>query len=124
MTREELLKPRYKVIADYPRSNFNIGDIWPDVAAEWTTKEQIDYTLEEMSKYPSLFKKLEWWEEREPEDMPEYLKHYDGEVVKVEAWTKDDYSIRPKYWGILAFEDHGLLPATKEEFDIYSTQVK
>lgn len=71
----DLLAPRYKVIADYPKSNMSIGKI---------LKVEDDffyigdgYAVEEsyLTKFPHLFKKLEWWEERKEEEMPKYIKH-------------------------------------------------
>lgn len=64
MTIENLLKPRYKVIADYPNSIYSIGEIIECDAEE-------DCTLH---KWPAIFKKLEWWEDRKPENMPEYVR--------------------------------------------------
>lgn len=67
MTVEDLLKPRYKVIADYPGSNFNIGDILHN-------PEYFDKRNSNLNKYPAIFKPLSWWEDRKPEEMPEYVK--------------------------------------------------
>jgi hypothetical protein len=67
MTPEELLRPRYKVIAEFPR----IEDF------EGCEIDNIIITLSEdnlYEKYPHLFKKLGWWEDRKEEDMPMYLK--------------------------------------------------
>ena len=73
MTVEELLKPRWKVIADYPKSLYHVGDI---LNGGWRSEDLIycDHDGPRWSHYPHLFKKLEWWEERKPEDMPQYLK--------------------------------------------------
>ena len=76
MTTEELLKPRYKVIADYPNCTFSVGQVLVQDDKEETdfwTGDQL-YTDRYPKQYPHLFKKLEWWEERKPEDMPEYVK--------------------------------------------------
>jgi hypothetical protein len=68
MNKKMLLKPRYKVIADWPRmTTYWIGRIFE--VSQMGMETQIPY-----HKYPHLFKKLEWWEERDEKDMPEYVK--------------------------------------------------
>lgn len=93
---EELLKPRYKVIADYPGrretmpighililESFNNGRYWH----EFTEVEPI-HIDEGFAKYPHLFKRLEWWEERKPEEMPQYVK-LGKRLIKVKQWAFD-----------------------------------
>lgn len=78
---QELLKPRYKVIADYPeieRHNIRIGDVitisesamYADKTQDGTPVVAIDHEI-----FPAVFRRLEWWEERDVKDMPEYLKY-------------------------------------------------
>ena len=83
MTVEELLMPRYKVIADYPGmdDSYEIGEVLKPA-----------YTGI-VDAYPHLFRKLNWWEERKVEDMPEYVKpivapYY---IFKVTRFTQDEY---------------------------------
>ena len=73
---DALLAPRYKVIADYPFCSCNIGDIIPcyESAVFWGIECNDTSGKVYMSDYPHLFKKLEWWEERKIEEMPEYVK--------------------------------------------------
>lgn len=137
MTVEELLKPRYKVIADYPSSPFFINDILPNALKEWQRdNERTKATLNECEKYPAIFKKLEWWEEREIEDMPEYLKDDNG-VYKCRNWhyqsrkspdliALEIYNFEPERSGsgwsekyLLTIRYKNILPATKEEYDAY-----
>ncbi len=75
MSNEDLLNPRYKVIADYPRSehyeNVKVGE----VIDAWKPNKVIQRNFTDFyDKFPHLFQKLEWWEERKIEDMPMYLK--------------------------------------------------
>lgn len=63
MSTEELLRPRYKVIAQYPFSPHPIGHI---IKTAFGNKY--------FDQYPHLFKKLEWYEERNIDEMPEYVK--------------------------------------------------
>lgn len=51
MLTEELLRPRYKVIADYPNSDYEIGQI---------IINESDYC----TRYPAIFKPLAWWQGR------------------------------------------------------------
>ena len=67
----ELLKQRYKVYDDYPQTPFQIGDIFHVNDDEEYISQSISI---QPSKYPHLFKKLGWWEDRKIEDMPIYLK--------------------------------------------------
>ncbi len=74
MTTEQLLKPRYKVIADYPNSKFEVEQI--------LMGQYIAYA----DKYPAIFKPLEWWVEREPSELPEYLQRGKG-FYKVDKYA-------------------------------------
>jgi hypothetical protein len=88
MTPEELMKPRYKVIADYPSNEFEVGQViefdtkqkWFTGELDWvskTTKTKYGYSqfsIKKIDNFPVVVKKLDWWEEREIEDMPEYVK--------------------------------------------------
>jgi len=62
MSNEELMKPRWKVIADYPGSDYHIGEIL-DRDWGWVGDDEIGFK-HQVSHYPHLFKKLEWWEDR------------------------------------------------------------
>lgn len=126
MTKEELLKPRYKVIADYPGSSFEIENVLE-------TDEKSVYTLWEhdgkheltLSNFPAIFRELEWWEEREEKDLPEYVR-YKGceffrfsapainEVLKVESYSEDCLNHCKGCDWITLYE-----PATKEEYKNY-----
>jgi hypothetical protein len=131
MTPEELLKPRYKVIAPYPDMPFSVGQVlllqkhkegW-----EYTWAEHDGFhsmTDLEMSEFPHLFKEMEWWEEREEKDMPEYVKHRRGEgVLKI-------VSIDWKYMSVILEDDSfprsfmNFLPATASEYETYKSKVK
>lgn len=80
MTAKELLIPRFEVIETYPKSNFKIGNILervPNATNDWYNhnKSLIDaeILLEEIEKYPHLFRKMNWWEGRTKEQMPKKL---------------------------------------------------
>jgi hypothetical protein len=114
MTVDELLEPRFKVIADYPHSPFTVGAIMD----KWNS---ISPDMQHYGKYPHLFKKLEWWEERQPGEMPEYVKGKKS-VYKVKTYDFDtdtafiigtDGIIR---LSLLAFVSR-CFPATSEEYE-------
>lgn len=119
MTVERLLQPRYKVIADYPNSDFEIGFIlYSDKNGffyeygdngRWSVKPE---------KYPHIFKKLEWYEERKVEDMPEYVKELSEDSIKhVAKWKidseKDAYYAENGSYFVSAFNT---IPATEQEY--------
>lgn len=87
MSTEELLMPRYKVIADYPGNKFIIGDILTfvrEVAQSydlWVNQNGLQITYNHFGKYPHIFQPLPWWSDREPQDLPEYLEWPDTGVV-------------------------------------------
>ena len=124
MTPEELMKPRYKVIAIDTTETFQVGEIlnhpeeWHDYLWVGPSGKIIFYP----EKYPHLFKKLEWWEERKPEEMPEYVKGYDR-VYKMINWTHntcgeyfDEVEQAPNR---VMFEMKKLEPATADEYEAY-----
>jgi hypothetical protein len=100
MTTEELLRPRYKVI-----------NIWPDMDKMALCQGEI-ITLDKQfvnkqacirigdsalydaffDNYPHLFQHLEWWMERKPEDLPEYLQCPSRKTFcKVDKWDKGHF---------------------------------
>jgi len=141
MTTDELLNTRYIIIADYPNSPYKIGDIlhkytWVETATSFYTTDPeclIQGTIgtsEIIESYPSIFRKMEWWEGRAPEDMPKYLKVIEtGEIEKTTRYFIDT-KIPAYYTGILEkkgifkgeetpFNLKATLPATEEEIYDY-----
>lgn len=136
---EELLKPRYKVIADYPGCKFNIGDIVTFVRSVnkyelWVSQDGQLITFNSFSKYPHLFNKLEWWEERSLEQLNavEYVKiiryeHYwqVGDIVPVERFVYEKG--RPMGYDLKYNKHHpvySIMPATITEYEAYINQQK
>lgn len=68
MTAKELLNPRFEVIADYPNSNFKIGQV-----IECTDIFEEGFPSSWFLPYPHLFRKMNWWECRTKEQMPKKL---------------------------------------------------
>lgn len=121
MSNEELMRPRYKVIAIDTTESFQIGDIlnhppeWHDYIWVTPTGKCIFYP----EKYPHLFKKLEWWEERKIEDMPEYLNCPSRKMFfRVERWHKSYFIIDGKQ----KMQYRNYIPATAAEYEQYINQ--
>lgn len=131
MTPDQLLQPRYKVIADYPFQNYQIGQIIEGETAYlisgdgWSEKGQL-------SDYTSLFTKLRWFEYRKPDEMPKYVKEISGN----EVWVVEEYGAAITSYVLLKknfidaeipYGDHSLydlLPATETEFITYQNSIK
>jgi hypothetical protein len=92
MTAEQLLKPRFEVIADYPDCKFKIGDILNQDGVLYDHKEPQTIELNP-ALYPHLFQKLNWWEHRKAEEMPKRLicKAIEGdtEILEIEEWDME-----------------------------------
>lgn len=133
MSTENLLLPRYKVIATWPGMHaepFHLGQI-----ISLQPYEDEDYKgfihipikhipgsfMREgfFSGYPHLFKKLEWWEERAIDDMPEYLSCPSRKMFfKVESWHKSYFIID----GRQKMQYRNYIPATLAEYEQYINQ--
>lgn len=116
LTPEELLRPRYKVIADYPSTFWSIGDI--------IDPEELHTQFE---KYPHLFQKLEWWQERGIDDMPEYVKFFNN-VYRISGWDFSAYitgyidSKDPLLIPKVITMNNDVYPDTKEEYESFIKQ--
>lgn len=97
---QDLMNPRYKIIADYPGCSFPLGEILiPDKAGElysitagysWSVTRIME---KDVRKFPHLVKPLQWWEERSESEMPEYIRINQTWVVK----AKKHYVAHPRY---------------------------
>lgn len=133
MTVQELLKPRYKLIADYPNSEFRVGDvlefksIYPYSGYALLFGSDKIISTEYLDDFKHLFKKLEWWDERKVEEMPEYVKM----TAYIKPITNNDENlelekgqiVKPEKWGLNSFEiSHWVfsaslaVPAAEEEY--------
>lgn len=118
MSIEHLMQLRYKVIADWPNNGWKIGTIISD-------GNPLYY-----DKYPHLYKKLQWWEERKVEDMPEYIKYIsNGKVYKAIKYLERNslVLIKDDYWKIEIKNQLGepfWMPATEEDYQSYIIKTK
>jgi len=109
----------------YPHSDVSVGDIltidplghvYASDTGKWVGKAQV-------AEFPHLFRPMPWWEHRNPEDMPEYLKLDIGYVKEVESYSstegldyvyfQNDHCSYPLYMTI---------PATFKEYQEYKKQ--
>lgn len=125
----DLLKPRYKVMADWPFNNsYNVGDIilmqLRSDGNYWNGNNDLYLREDQLRLYPHLFKKLEWWEDRKPEEMPKFLKDKENErlVYKVYGWLQNNgmFNFGPKNNEITHTEY--FIPATLEEYQSKNTK--
>lgn len=79
MTKDELLKPRFKMIADFPGCVFDVGEVLECSPAQ----KNLIWHYE---KYPHLFRKLEWWEGRKEKDFPLFANS-NGNYITVRKWV-------------------------------------
>jgi len=89
MTAENLLKPRWIVIADFPNSDFKVGEIEDRDWCQYPDGDDTQKPIWQISDFPHLFKKLNWWEHRKAEDMPKKvmsLADDKKEVYEIEEW--------------------------------------
>ena len=137
---KDLMIPRYEVIADWPNrpltmpighilylNKFGAGKYWH----EYTDEEPL-HIDEGSTRYPVVLRKLEWWEKRTVDEMPKYLKYFDGNgalefVLKVEKYKLHTGS--NTFWAFEYLWENepdikrmsltGWLPATETEYNDY-----
>jgi len=121
MSIEELLKPRWKVIVTFPDNrNYEVGSV---LDRDWcryvNDEDESEGVIWKISDFPHLFKKLEWWEERKVDDMPEYIKPIRAQqyIFKVYTIVGDIVSFANKNGGFSIDKLLVFLPATKEEYE-------
>lgn len=129
MNAQELMKPRFEVIAVFPFCPVVIKEQLERVTNTLFIVSKIGenanvWHLSEIEKYPHLFRKLNWWDKRNIEDMPTYIKS-ETQVVKpdwqLEEWMGNKYlraydSSAKKYNMSLSFKLQLFEPATEQEY--------
>lgn len=133
MTKEELLKDRYKVIGPYPemeRHNVKVGDILTEGDRFTTTRNQNGdavFTFE-WETFPNIFRKLYWWENRDFDLSGMYIRA--GELNSTHSYYKLTEKIESQHGELWRMEgrlgEHvyplnqpGIYPATEQEFTAF-----
>jgi len=98
MSNEDLLMPRYKLIGNYPGcpNSMPIGHILTlnlvffDLRFHgYTELEPVHLEEPGFDNYPAVFKRLEWWEDREVKDMPLFIRNKTARPIsytKIDEW--------------------------------------
>ena len=139
MTKEELLRPRVKVIAPFPGSRFTVGDILYKYDYQtsdsglycYVTNTEVplnglNENRDNIESMPHLFEPLPWWKDRKLDELPEYVKwdykpkvdaaEMENYVREVEGWQQANFGVMTD--GQITATKHWL-PATKEEYEAY-----
>lgn len=134
------MKPRYKVIAEYPQGFSTIGNfsnpiktgdilmnILPQQNIVWRKMENGEptvHTVHNPELYAANFRKMEWWEDRKPEEMPEYVRPTEDAVmegysypVKIAGYHKvyPEWFYCEEYPGATMTLEN-FLPATEQQY--------
>lgn len=127
LTKEELLRPRIKVIAPYPNMPYKLGEIVYRDEGTLIGTYQYDYKARTelftpgcnlFDDYPHLFKRLEWWEEREESELPKYVNYNGAGIIKeVKIW----YRFKAAYVNAHCTDGFShsarvIIPATEQEY--------
>lgn len=139
---EELLRPRYKVISDYPQPPFNEETdehkfIEGDLLVQGNVNGIITFRrygrLGHMSvgvpciahpeKYPKIFQPLPWWSDRKPEDMPKYLRwRTKDQILKIVRYDDNGEFYYLNENDICGYCTDYTNPATEDEYTAYINQ--
>lgn len=123
--KEQLMIPRYEVIADYPNSPYKAGDIITlsdfDSGVWYKKYPPRHFEQSDSDKYPAIFKPLKWYERRELSEMPEYVKYIGVTVItKVDKHYVMGIGFNNQY-GKWTEYDH-VMPSTLEEYNAYISE--
>jgi len=116
-----LMTPRVKVIALYPKCGLNIGDILyvAEDGTGWCYMVDIGLyhnSVDNVADFPANFQPLQWWEDRDVKDMPEYLECPSRKTFhKVEKWKINSFIID----GRIKKHYINYIPSTKEDYEAY-----
>lgn len=142
ITTAILKAPRFIVENEDTSGDWNKGDVIqfePDFKGRPIYRIWDDDGVRERSPaffttYPYLFRLLEWWEFRKPDEMPEYIKDVDGRIRKV-SWLESHVSTtkglairmvveKAQEWQVVPDVMCFFEPASKDEYDLYNTTDK
>lgn len=78
MTKEminDLLKEKFKVIAPIPWTHFRVGEIVSNESLRGYKENNVYATKMDLSNFPHLFKRMQWFEDRTEDQMPEFVRY-------------------------------------------------
>jgi hypothetical protein len=100
MTPEQLMEERYILENLWPGCQWSVGAVFPA-------------NFGKFSDFPYLFRKLQWWEERNKKDMPKFVKSPFGEIMSVKGYDLFNKHIKFRS-GTGLLENY--IPSTEEEY--------
>lgn len=129
---EHLLIDRYEVVADYPGSCFEQGDIiqlkevYPYSGHSYIFNDNTVVAFLWFDKYPHLFRKLHWAEKREISELTEYVKVINGSVRKVISYDFKENTIIIDKGARLTLTSFlsNKFPATLEDYLTFQNSLK
>lgn len=96
MDIQELLTPRWKVVSPWPFMPYHIDELLTvsengkSFYAIETQETSAWQPVEALDTYGQIIRKLKWYEDRSPEDMPEYVRfgefHRRHAIYKIKEW--------------------------------------
>lgn len=108
---KQLLIPRYKIMQKYPNPIGKVGDIFYDDTAYY-------------DEFPQIFYKLKWWQLRQKEEMPEYVRYerynvwfVDKLILHSSLEEPFPFFTTPTHTQALYYNNVDAYPATKEDYD-------
>lgn len=114
MTKEELMKPRIKVLAIFPLiehvlgKKVDKGDILTlDVGkhGNWILPTNKSFDARDLLEYPDCFEQLFWWQHRAYRNLPDRIKDtMSGEVINVDEYKNHRRSNEFRYAKVLGEE--------------------
>jgi len=129
---EGLMKPRYKLEIRYPHYPFDGDILLVDENGELYHKQEgycrsLYKIMEFEAKESKCFRLMQWFEEREPGQMPQYVKHNESGHVyflnreNVEIFNKGGFLL----WNAMKYIHYeDCLPSTRQEYKDYINQTK
>lgn len=127
---EDLLKPRIQVISPAPLMTCKVGTILVDcfrdkVFVPFSANMETFDLLTDHRKYPQIFRELKWHEDRDINDMPQYLKTQAGNSVRKVSMYMPNYGFfRVQFDGGRERSLSKWFPATEEEYLSFINQQK
>lgn len=111
-----LFKQRFKCLQNFPgNQTFKIGEIYSGNTWDLFTNEGTSTSGHAIKfsfnpeLFPMIFKKLEWWEERTEDELPEFLRYntrhsisrlhnLDGKVIKPFKYLENKVNVEREQW--------------------------
>lgn len=131
LSKEQLLMIRYKVSEEgYPDMIFQPGQIivLNKVDSEanqpyWLSPKRNHWYQPFFDRFPSIFQKLEWHQDRKVEEMPEYVKVIcypgHGKVIRTANWEFCVFWVCEEFNVKHSYMQDEITPASPEEYRQY-----